>query len=86
MIGDQKTGRIENVVFSTVTAGGLPVTVGGRPAKLAVIADDGQVVAMGDTVAREAQSVAVNFYRSFLKGKGYLRTWGNPIPTDRPPN
>jgi hypothetical protein len=34
---------------------------------------------MGPQVAREAEAVAVNNYRQFLQGKGYLRVMGKPI-------
>lgn len=73
MIGTQATGAIEGVVISAVSHEGLTVTVDGRPARLAVITEDGRVVAAGDQVAREAEAVAVNSYRSFLQGKGFLR-------------
>lgn len=73
MIGTQHTGRLENVVISAVSHKGLSVTVDGRPAKLAIITDDGQVVAAGEQVAQEAEAVALNCYRNFLQGKGFLR-------------
>jgi hypothetical protein len=73
MIGDQPTGRLQDVVISGVSHKGLSVTVNGKPAKLAIITDDGQVVAAGEKVAQEAEAVALNCYRNFLKGKGFLR-------------
>jgi ribose 5-phosphate isomerase RpiB len=79
MIGDQKTGAIEGVVISAVSHEGLSVTVDGRPAKLAVVTDDGQVIAVGKEVAREAAAVAVNNYRGFLKGQGFLRVFSAGI-------
>jgi len=79
MIGDQQTGAIEGVIISAVSHEGLTVTVDGRPARLAVVTDDGQVIAAGVDVAREARAVAVNSYRGFLKGKGYLRVLSKPI-------
>jgi hypothetical protein len=79
MIGEQKTGAIEGVVISAVSHEGLTVTVDGKPARLAVVSDDGEVIAVGKEVAREAAAVAVNNYRGFLKGQGFLRVFGNPI-------
>jgi hypothetical protein len=79
MIGQQPTGAIQGVVISAVSHEGLTVTVDGRPARLAVVTDDGQVVAAGVDVAREAAAVAVNNYRGFLKGKGFLRVLSKPI-------
>lgn len=81
MIGTQPTGAIEGVVISAVSHEGLTVTVNGKPAKLAIVTDDGQVVAAGIDVAREARAVAVNSYRGFLKGKGFLRVLSKPIGT-----
>ena len=79
MIGTQPTGALAGVVISAVVHEGLTVTVNGRPARLAVITDDGQVIAAGDQVAREAEAVAVNSYRGFLKGEGHLRVLSKPI-------
>ena len=79
MIGEQKTGAIDGVIISAVSHEGLTVTVDGRPARLAVVTDDGQVIAAGVDVAREAAAVAVNNYRGFLKGKGFLRVLSRPL-------
>lgn len=80
MIGTQPTGAIDGVVISAVSHEGLTVMVDGKPAKLAIVTDDGVVIAIGSQVAREAEAVAVNCYRSFLQGKGFLRTLSKPIP------
>lgn len=79
MIGEQPTGAIPSVIISAVAHEGLTVTVDGKPARLAVVLDDGTVVAAGRLVAREAQAVAVNMYRQFLKGTGHLRVLSEPI-------
>lgn len=79
MIGHQPTGTISGVVISAVTHEGLSVTVDGQPGRLAVVTDDGQVVAMGQQVAREVRNVAVNCYRATLQGKGHLRVLSEPI-------
>lgn len=73
MIGTQSVGNITGVVISAVSHQGLSVTVNGRPARLAILTDDGQIIAAGDQVAKEAEAVALNCYRNFLKGQGYLR-------------
>lgn len=73
MIGTQPTGAIPDVVISAVSHEGLSVTVNGKPAQLAIVDDHGRVVAAGQVVAREAEAVALNCYRQFLKGQGYLR-------------
>lgn len=78
MIGEQPTGAIPGVVISAVVHEGLTVTVDGQHAQLAIVTDDGRVVAVGKDVAREAEAVAINLYRSFLKGTGHLRVRSKP--------
>ena len=51
----------------------------GKPARLAILTDDGKIIAAGDQVAKEAEAVALNCYRNFLKGQGYLRVNSEPI-------
>lgn len=82
MIGTQPEGTLGGVVISAVSHEGLCVTVDGKPARLAILSEDGHVIAVGDQVAREVEAVALNNYRNFLKGKGYLRVHNNSITTD----
>jgi hypothetical protein len=84
MIGTQQIGAIDGVVISAVSHEGLTVTVDGKPAKLAIVTDDGQVIAAGAEVAREAAAVAVNNYRGFLQGKGFLRVLSKPLTPTKP--
>ncbi len=84
MIGEQKTGAIEGVVISAVSHEGLRATVNGKPARLAIILDDGTVVSAGDDVAREAEAVAVNCYRNMLRLKGHLRVLSVPLAPTPP--
>jgi len=79
VIGEQKTGALPGVVISAVVHEGLSVTVDGRPGRLAVIDDQGRVVAAGDQVATEARAVAVNSYRQMWIGQGHLRVLSKPI-------
>ena len=81
MIGTQNTGTIDGVIISAVSHEALSVTVNGRPARLAVITEDGQIVASGDEVAREAGAVACNSLRNMSAGKGWLRVLSKPIKT-----
>ena len=80
MIGNQPTGAITGVVISAVSHEGLTVTFNGRPARLAILDDDGRIIAQGNQVAREAEAVSLNCYRNFLKGQGFLRVNSEPIP------
>lgn len=79
MIGTQPTGAIEGVQISAVSHEGLSVSINGKPGKLAILTEDGKVIAAGNEVAKEAQAVAVNCYRNFLQGKGFLRILSKPI-------
>jgi hypothetical protein len=79
MIGPQPEGAIAGVVISAVAHEGLRVTVDGKPARLAVVTEDGAVVVAGHQVAREAEAVAVNSYRQLLQGQGHLRVLSRPV-------
>ena len=79
MIGTQPTGAIQGVHISAVSHEGLTVTVNGAPGRLAIVTDDGRIIAVGQDVAREAEAVAVNSYREMLKGQGWLRVMSKPI-------
>jgi hypothetical protein len=79
MIGTQPTGAIAGVVITAVGHEGLSVRINGKPGRLAIIDESGRIVAAGDDVAREAEAVAVNCYRSFLMARGHLRILSKPI-------
>lgn len=79
MIGDLPHASIQGIVISAVGHEGLSVSVNGKPARLAIIDDNGHVLAAGTDVAKEAEAVSVNSYRNFLKGKGFLRVLSKPI-------
>ncbi len=79
MIGTQHTGSLPSVVIHATSHEGLLVDVDGKRARLAIVDDDGNVVAAGPEVAREAEAVALNNYRNTLKGQGFLRTYSGPI-------
>lgn len=58
---------------------GITVTDGeGRPAQLAVIDQNGRVVAAGPHVAKAAWTASVEAYRNHLQGRGHLRAIRNP--------
>ena len=86
MIGTQPTGALPGVVISSVISEGLTVRANGKPARLAVIDDEGHVLASGDQVAREAEAVAINAYRNFLEGEMRLQVSSKPIPFVMPPD
>ena len=79
MIRRQYTGAINDVVISAQSHTGLKVTVHGKPALLAIVTANGEVIAVGDLVAKEAEAVAINAYRNFLAGKGHLKVYSRPL-------
>lgn len=72
MIGPMPTGRIAGVDITATPHGGLSATVHGRPARIALVDDDGHVLAAGKDLADEVEGVAVNAYRQVLTGHGAL--------------
>jgi hypothetical protein len=84
MIGPMPTGSIPGIEISAVIYEGLTVTVNGKTARLAVITDEGQVIATGADVAYEAFAVSINIYQNFLIGKGDLRVHSSPIELNKP--
>ena len=82
MIGNREQGAIQGAVISAVSHEGLSVTFNGKPARLAIVGDDGQVIASGPQVAKEAEAVAVNAYRGLLKLQGHIRVVGSPIEAE----
>ncbi len=79
MIGTQPTGAIGGVDISAVAHEGLTVTVDGKPGRLAVLDEAGNVVSSGAMVAREVEAVAINSYRQLWQGQGHLRVHGKPL-------
>jgi hypothetical protein len=84
MIGQQPTGAVPGVTISTVAGEGLTVSIDGKPGRLAIVDDEGHVIAAGAQVAQEVRAVAVNSYRAFLEGRGHLRTRSRPIDKGQP--
>lgn len=79
MIGAQPTGTLPGIVICATSHEGLQVLVNGKPARLAIVDEGGQVLAAGEDVAREAEAVALNNFRATMIGRGYLRTFSKPI-------
>ena len=81
MIGEQKTGSIDGLYITAVSHEPPKAIYNGRPVRLAIIDDSGQVIAAGPQVSREFEATVINCHRNTLKGKGYLRVHSQPIPT-----
>lgn len=70
---------LEKSEISAVSFAGLQIrTADGRPARLAVIDDDGNVIEAGSDVAAAAWNVAIASYRQFMIGQGHLRVFSSP--------
>ncbi|MCD5993672.1 hypothetical protein KDX38_08560 [Pseudomonas sp. CDFA 602] len=73
MIGIPETGTLENGrIAANVTSGYKFTTADGRPARLAIIDDQGNVVESGEAVAREAWNVCIAVIKNFKIGQGHI--------------
>jgi len=80
MFGIQPQGAVNGAVISAVAHEGLRVEINGKPARLAIVTDDGQIVASGAEVEREAAAVARASLAKMWEGQGWLRQLSQPIP------
>ncbi|RMP59504.1 hypothetical protein ALQ18_01382 [Pseudomonas marginalis pv. marginalis] len=86
MIGIPTTGALEHSrISANVTSGYQFKTADGRPARLAIIDDQGNVVESGDSVAREAWNVCIAVVKNFKIGQGHIVVHSAP-PGITPPN
>lgn len=65
--------ELGNVIVTATVHSGLQFESEGLPVELAFVDKAGRVLAIGDSVARTVEAVAVESYRSYLKGTGVLR-------------
>lgn len=66
----QLTGAIYNGLTAT--------TRDGKPARLAIIDEEGTIIESGLAVAREAWRVAIQVHTNFLRGTGHLIVHSTP--------
>lgn len=79
MIGIPKTGTLEHgCISANVTSGYRFSTADGRPARLAIIDDLGNIVEVGDAVAREAWNVCIAVIKNFKIGQGHIVVHSEP--------
>lgn len=85
MIGVPKTGTLMNgCISANVSSGYQFTTADGRPARLAIIDDQGNVVESGDAVAREAWNVCIAVVKNFKIGQGHIVVHSAPPGTSLP--
>ncbi len=83
MIGTIETGMLKTSVMSGFCYEGLTVkTKDGKPARLAIVDENGNIIEDGPEVANEAWNVAIATYKNFLIGKGYIRVHTTPTGID----
>lgn len=79
MIGIPKAEPLEHADLSAVCYEGITVsTREGRPAALAIVDEDGNVLEVGPQVARAAWGVMVACWKQFLAGEGHIRVHSGP--------
>jgi hypothetical protein len=86
MIGIPKTGTLEHCTISANVSTGFQVkTADGRPASLAIVDADGNVIEAGEAVAREAWAVCIAVQKNFWIGQGHLVVHSSPPGLGRDP-
>lgn len=79
MIGIPETGTLELTrISANVNTGYQVTTADGRPARLAIIDADGNVVEAGPAVAREAWNVCIAVQKNFWIGQGHFVVHSSP--------
>lgn len=82
MIGIPETGTLQHSCISAnVNTGYQMTTADGRPARLAIIDADGNILEAGDAVAREAWNVCIAVQKNFWIGQGHLVVHSAPTGT-----
>lgn len=79
MIGDQSTGTLGDLHITAVSHAPPQASYQGRRVRLAIVDDNGHILAAGEAVAREVEAVVINCYRNTLRGQGFLRVHSQPI-------
>lgn len=65
--------------ISAISFKGLAAhTADGKPARFALLDEDGNVIASGADIARAAYAASVNAYRQYLMGQGHMQVLTSP--------
>lgn len=79
MIGIPETDTLEHArISANINTGYQVTTADGRPARLAIIDADGNVIEAGPAVAREAWNVCIAVQKNFWIGQGHLVVHSTP--------
>ncbi|MFZ3183099.1 MAG: hypothetical protein WA173_03000 [Pseudomonas sp.] len=72
MIGIPETDTLEHSrISANVNTGYQLTTADGRPARMAIIDADGNIIDAGEAVAREAWNVCIAVQKNFWIGQGH---------------
>lgn len=76
ILGTQPTNTLENATLSATCFQPFDVTTkDGKPARVAIIDADGNIIEAGPAVANELWNLMTNVYKQFLIGKGHVRVF-----------
>lgn len=79
MIGIPETDTLEQArISANVNTGYQLTTADGRPARLAIIDEEGNVIAAGEAVAKEAWNVCIAVQKNFWIGQGHFVVHSSP--------
>lgn len=79
MIGIPETDTLEHAhISANINTGYQVTTADGRPARLAIIDADGNVIEAGAAVAHEAWNVCIAVQKNFWIGQGHLVVHSSP--------
>jgi hypothetical protein len=73
MIRYDHDGKVGPATVRAVVHTGISITAHGRPARLAILGEDGSVIAEGQAVADAVEAAAVNAFSDALKVSGRVR-------------
>lgn len=79
MIGIPETDTLEHArISANINTGYQLTTADGRPARLAIVDVDGNIIEVGETVAKEAWNVCIAVQKNFWIGQGHLVVHSSP--------
>lgn len=78
MIDIPEDGSIDCDISAVIFEGLSVTTPDGRPAMLAIVDENGQVVEAGNAVAQHTWNTVLGSYRNFLIGQGHIRVHTKP--------
>lgn len=79
MIGIPETDTLEHSrISANINTGYRLTTADGRPARMAIIDADGNIIDAGEAVAREAWNVCIAVQKNFWIGQGHLVVDSSP--------